>query len=292
MLERLFDAALELLRSYNAQNEGAIKENEFLKKVKLMGGTSPEALKSFSFEDVAQALPEIEGIKPVILAKQIAKAWRDLSGSESPERRPISSRKADKLTTEELVAAYDPTDATNPVGERLKKISKGQPCIVFLTTTSNDVDVARTLALVTEIKDGYEGRQIFEGKQVYRVGEVPNRYADENPFYPNRPLRPDGTCDQLNRSWQGIDKSLRQFLRIAIDKHSLVISGNGGRERAHDVLDIALRPDALVTFRSRYPEISLEFDRLEKTGQLPNLKIPLGQPVSQELPSPFRLGGR
>lgn len=297
--KELFEVAQALIASHNEafsgpDDPGFVDEGKFLSKIKLMGGTTPERLKSLAYEDILKALPSFEGIQPVALAKDIAKVWRDSvkSGELSPQR-PVSSKKADKMTLEELVAAFDPEEPTNAVGERLQKMSRGKPFLVY--STGRQVDVERSIVLLKELKGGYEARTHFEGKKVYAVGNIPDNYANENPLYPGRPLRPDDSCDQLNRSWAGVPKIVRQFVRFALDyEDGIEPSGPGGRDRAWDVIDTALLPDAIQRFRSKYPEIAIEFDEAERKGELPNLLIPLGQPVSpaKETAGPFVVGSR
>lgn len=295
--KELFEAAQALIAAHNEafsgpNDPGFVDEAKFLTKIKLVGATTPERLKALSWEDILKFLPSFEGIQPIFLAKDIAKVWR--GGSDTaPVVRPVSSKKADKMTLEELVAAFDPEEPTNAVGERLSKMSKGQPFLVY--STGRQVDVERSVVLLKELKGGYAARTHFEGKKVYAIGNIPDNYANENPLYPGRPLRPDDSCDQLNRSWAGVSKIVRQFVRFALDyEDGIEPSGPGGRDRAWDVIDTALLPDAIQRFRSKYPEIAIEFDEAERKGELPNLLIPLGQPVSpaKETAGPFAVGSR
>ena len=65
-------------------------------------------------------------------------------------------------------------------------------------------------------------------------GDKKKEMVDENPIYAGRPLRPDGTCDQLNRSWEGVPLAIRQIIHIAInDTRELMVSHTA----AHDLLD-------------------------------------------------------
>jgi hypothetical protein len=178
------------------------------------------------------------------------------------------------MTPRELVEAFDPEDYSNPVGQRLAAVSKGEKFIVY--SDARLVDVETTFKLLNEIKSGYPGRDDVDVngaiKKVYRLGELPENYADENPLYRDRPLRPDGTCDQTGRSWEGIDLSVRQFVRVAMDEGELKVT----HELAHDTLDIVMEKDALKKLRQRYRKAAIKFDELAKTGDLPTLKIPLG----------------
>lgn len=311
-VQELYDAALSLVRSHNeaigAGQPGFVDEAKFIQNLKLAGATTPEALKAMSYEDFLHCLPETEGIKPFALARAIAEKVRGTINSNKtvqPDRRPVSSIRAERMTPEELVQAFDPEEPTSPVADRLLKLCRKQAFVIY--KTGREVDVERTIFLLKEIKGGYQARTTYEGKRVYKVGELPDNYADENPFYPGRPLRPDGSCDQLNRSWQGIPKPVRQFIRFALNKkNGIDTSPPGFRDRAHGILDMILEDiskhaapgpvsshDGLERLRSRHPEVSVEFDEAERRGELPNLMIALGQPVAAGGPgNPFQMAAK
>jgi hypothetical protein len=288
------EAALVAINQHNdafgAGNPGFIIPEDFIQCIKISGGTSEERLADFSYEDLLNCMPSVNGVKPVVLAKQIAKIFRQKDKEvEVDEKRPISNKKADKMLPMELVQAFDPEDYDNPVGKRLKSLSKGQKFIVY--ESGRNVDVNTTFKILSEIKQGFPGREDVDVngqvKKVYALGELPDNYADENPIYYNRPLRPDGTCDQLSRSWEGVDLAIRQFIRVAIDEGELEIN----HEKAHDVLDSALQPNALQKLRQRYRKSALVFDELAKTGKLPTLKILLGNVSGgSERKNPFQEG--
>ena len=293
MLNDKFNSALFIIEEHNeaigseAEADGYVNPKGFIKCIKAAGGTSEDRLKRFSYEDILECLPETDGKKPKILAKDLANVFR---GKDEPkdsghQPRPVTSRKAERMTIQELCAHFDPEEPTNPVGKRLSDISRGEPFIVF--ETGRVVDVSTTTKLLMELKSGYpKGRETIEVggkiKKVYHIGYLPEHYADENPLYKGRPLRQDGTCDQLNRSWEGVSKTIRQFVRVALDMGVFNVTGKQGREMAHDILDMALAADALTKLRARYPDVSVKFDELEENQDLPHLQIPLGIPVGNE----------
>lgn len=301
--EDRIQAALSLVQRHNEAvggegKPGFINPDQFITCLKVSGGTSEERLAAFMFEDLLACMPghTIGGVevKPHILAKEIAKVFRaghqkpdKAEKAEDPGKRPVSSKKAEKMTPRELVEHFDPEDYSNPVGERLAAISKGEKFIVY--SEGRIVDVDTTFKLLTEIKGGYPGRDDVDVngvvKKVYKVGDLPENYADENPLYRDRPLRPDGTCDQTGRSWEGVDLAVRQLVRLAMDTGELNVT----HETAHNVLDMVMQPNPLAKLRSRYRKASIRFDELAKTGDLPTLKIPLGEGGSEST-NPFAGG--
>lgn len=243
-------------------SESYFSVDSFIQKIKLAGGTNEERLKSLSYEDILAAMPEINGMKPIALAKDIAKVFRGKEEVKSEnEPRPVSAKKAERMTLRELVEAYDPSDYSNPVGKRLSEISKNEKFIVFLT--GHTVDVETTVKLLQEVKQGYQGRDEIDGKEVHRIGEVPDNFVDENPLYKNRPLRPDGTCDQTGRSWNGVPMNVRQLVRIAIETGELAVSF----EQAHNILDTVVDEKGWDKLSHRYRKAVIEFKKREGFGE-------------------------
>ncbi len=296
------DAALAVISEHNEalggkDKPGFIDPDQFISCVKASGGTSADRLSQLSHEDILECLPAVPGpggaqVKPRILAKAIAGVFRAKENDpEDPtkkeEKRPVSAKKADRMTPRELVEAFDPEDFNNAVGTRLAVVSKGEPFIVYANARA--VDVETTLKLLMEVKQGYKGREDVDVggavKKVYKIGQLPENYADENPLYRGRPLRPDGTCDQLGRSWEGVDLNVRQLIRVAMDEGELHVT----HEQAHNILDMVMEPNALDKLRKRYRKSAIKFDELAKTGDLPTLKIELG---GSEGNGPFAEGKR
>lgn len=285
MLQDRFDAALALIGEHNEaigeNNPGFIDSDKFLSVIKAAGGTSAERLNRFSYEDILECMPVIGDIKPKMVAKDIANVFRGKKENVAEETvYNVSSKKAAKMTLRELIENFDPEDPNSSIGKRLRDISRGEKFIIF--SMGRLIDVENTKKLLEEVKKGFPGRNTFEldgmPQQVYRVGELPDNYADENPLFPGRPLRPDGTCDQLNRSWEGVAKEVRQLVRLALPE--INISGDGGIDRAHNILTMALESDAFKKLAQRYQKAALQFQQKEREGNLPLLLIRL-QPIQE-----------
>jgi len=267
---------------------GFIDIEAFFRNLKASGASTEDRLKSLSYEDILECLPSWENVKPKLLAKSIAQIFRGTQGNKeySASSSFVSAKKAERMTPRELVESFDPENSDNSVGKALLAMSKNQPFIVY--SDGRIVDFESTTKLLLEVKAGYPGRTDFtvsgQIKPVYAIGQLPDNYADENPLYPNRPLRPDGACDQTGRSWEGIPLEIRQLIRIAIDLKELVVT----IETAHQTLDIAVGLDAMTKLRNRYRQSSLMFDQIN--FDLPKLKISLqSSPVQKSggRPRPF-----
>lgn len=265
-----------------------------LDNIKMMGGTTDDALKQLRYEDIVECIvrPEEHGdrggggrpswpIKPIPLAKRLAAVFRGKDEVAEPHQayagapiqmvpQPVAP-KVGNLTLEQLVAAYDPVDADNKVGTRLRKESKGKAFLVF--RSGRTVDVVTSVKLLGELKEGFEprssillGNEVFE---VFPVGYIPNNFADENPIYVGRALRPDGTCDQLNRSWAGVPLEIRQFVRLLLVEFQPL-----SVDRAHELLDRALG-STLADLSARYSRTAIAFKKAQEQGTLPRLKVEL-----------------
>lgn len=274
-----FDAALALIKEHNdviggPEKPGYVDPDKFISCIKAAGGTTEDRLKNFNYEEITPCMPKTDGITPLALVKDIAKIFRGKDAVVKEENRPISGKKADRMTRRELVECYDPTESDNAVGKRLREISKGEKFIVF--STGRTVDVDTTVKLLDEIKNNFPGRtDITVGEEIkptYAVGEVPDNYVEENPLYRNRPLRPDGTCDQTGRSWAGIPLRTRQLIRVAMDIRLVDVN----LELAHQIMDIALADDGFNKLRLRYRQAAVKFDEYDKEGTLPKLRLILG----------------
>jgi len=301
------DAALALIGQHNAANgllndkfPGYVDEEKFVRILKAAGAVTEEDLRNYiSREKVCKFLvqctyvviPE-ESVEPIVLAAKVTEALKGNKEAETvqtPEKNEgnyVSSKKAHRMSHRELVENFDPEEPDSPVATRLKSLSKGEPFVVY--SDGRIIDVETTLKILTEIKAGHKGRTVIDvkgtPKKVYHLGEMPEAYAEENPLYPGRPLRPDGTCDQLNRSWAGVPLEVRQFLRVMLnEKHNI-----HRVEDAHYFLDIAIGSEPMKILRSRYAEISVKYDELKLMDKLPRLLISLQIPSqSSEGHRPF-----
>lgn len=277
--------AIALLTTHNQQLGDAPGKIDLDKFPKALAGygissdTCDEDLKTLSWEDINKIIAvcwiERPLIEPKILCQKLANIFREKPSEPQPEdkKQPVTWKKAEKMSTKQLVECFDAEEPTSAVAIRLQSISKGEPFVVF--SSGRIVDVDTTFKLLMEVKQGYQGLKSIDVngaiKPVYKVGEIPDCYAEENPLWVGRPLRPDCTCDQTGRSWAGVELPIRQFVRLALIKGFI----KNGIDSAHDVLDRILQPDALMKLRKRYPDVSLAFDELEKTSQLPRLQVPL-----------------
>jgi hypothetical protein len=276
------------IHNQNAEEKKKINFETFLNCLQVLGGTTEEALSLCTWED-------LEGCGlPRLIARQVSQSiFRKAEATQHSNVGVVyvTDKKAYCMTTKQLLEAYNPFDSKNAVGKRLNELSNGKRCIVF--TEDGKVNVEASEKLVDEIKQGYPELDITQVGgipfQIYRVGDMPDLYADENPIYPGRPLRSGGFCDQTGRSWEGISDTIRQLLHIAVTTKELDITM---LDMAHTAMDKAVSNDAEKIVRSRYPKASLKFDELKKIGKLPVLKVKMGTLKSSDsrVNNPFNLG--
>lgn len=267
----------------------AIPEGELTNHLKNQGAINEAAL-AFVTEDDLKAIPSI----PAILARQIVASFKEKTSTEEKPNH-VSAKQADRMRFEQLLGNYNP-DNQDAVSRKLGDLSKGQPFIVFLP--EGGVDVVTSTNLLKEIRAGFNARPngTIEVKgtyhKIYKIGENPDVEFEENPIYPGRPLRPDGTCDQLNRSWGGVEKKVRQFLWIGVhETREIPIT----IDKAHDLLDKILQGDSrdrLLNLQRRFQKTALRFQELSEDSRLPSLKIKGGKAAEPNLHNdPFQSNG-
>ncbi len=266
-----YDQKIDRLRAVIAEHNTHVDKQHEVDVIKVVGallnagGTSDAALRACSFED-------LEGIGlPKFLARQVARMFRE--GTEDGAE-VVTPKRASAMTSKQLLAVYDVRDADNAVGKRLAEIAKGKRCIVF--TDDGGVDVEASAKLIDEIRGGDGEREHYGNppRQTYRVGERPVELADENPTRRGHALRRDGTCDQTNRSWDGVSHDVRVFIYLAV--HDTGETKVGSLDDRHRLMDLAIADDALTVLRGRYAKTSVRFDELKRLGDLPKLKVPRG----------------
>jgi hypothetical protein len=272
MYQNKLDEARALLSNHfaavhNGDQAKAIPDTEsFFTKLKQAGGTDDDALKQCTWEDL-----ESFGA-PKLLAKRVAQIFRK-GIEEKKDPKVLKASRVAVMSVLELVQNYDPREPDNAVAERINKIAGGKRCIVF---TNGNVNVEASVALLNELRDNYDERETYPVNGVptktYKVGERIGQLADENPLYPGRALRPNGDCDQTNRSWNGVGEVVRKLIYLARTK-----TGEIKVESIMDsnsVIDLVVSADE-TKIRSRMPKASLLYDDLKEKGGLPSLKISL-----------------
>lgn len=249
--------------------EGKVDIDKFFSKLKASGGTTESSLSECTWEDLEDC-----GL-PKILARKIANLFRRKETSVSTTTEYLSPKKADRLPLGEMVAYLDPEDATNAVARRIKEVVGQNPFMVF--KNGRILDVENTKKLLLDIKAGYPPVSVIkvdgEIKKVYKLGELPDNFAEENPLYPGRPLR-NGECDQTGRSWTGVPLSVRQLVRLVL---LVVYKNKEDFDVVHNLIQLAVSPDAEKVIRDRYRQAAMEYDKLAELGNLPNLKVKLGK---------------
>lgn len=258
--------------------KGYVDFEEFSKKLKILGATTEEILKSLSHEEILDCLPSFDNVKPKLLAKEIAKVFR---GKETLTSVNLSSRRVDALSLEELISIYDPKNPNSNVGKKLAEESKNLPFLVF--NPDGTIWIEKSLLLLNELRQGYPPRELFLCNsnvfRIYKVGDNPENYVNENPIYHGRALRLDETCDQTNRSWEGVPLEVRQLVHIIT---SNTRRGTCSLEEANNFIDICVSIDAFQKLGQRYPTELLLFKESKSVGTLPTLKIKLNQNQSEK----------
>lgn len=277
-----------IVSEFNTANPKLKVVGDITETIKRLGGSTVEALRFFSAEDLTSEIPSL----PKVTARQIVAALQEERETKKPEEKPawVSPRMVDRMSYEQLLGHYNP-DEDDAVSRKLKDLSKGEGFIVFLP--AGGVDVETSTSLLKEIRKGFKARPngVIEVagsfRRIHKVGVNPTVTFEENPIYKGRALRPDGSCDQLNRSWAGVKLAIRQLIWIVINE-TKECPPPVDIEKAHTLLDFALT-NAEVPLKLRYPKAATLFEELALEGKLPTLKLKAGKASSpmNETNNPF-----
>ena len=265
--QQKLDEARALLDQHNS-NGVTVNAETFIKNLVQAGGTNEAALAQCTWEDLQDF-----GL-PKLLAKQVANIFR--TKEEKAEKPVLKRSKVEAMTVGELISHYDPRTPVSLVTTRLQELLDDKRFVVFNSDGTVNVPVSTKLA--TEVLDGFPERELYtlndDPTKTYRIGERPDQSFDENPLYPGRVLRPDGDCDQTNRSWSGVPLEVKQVLYLAVTKTGeLKIDSIN---TAHNVMDLVVGkadPDALKTVRRRFTKATAALKELQQQGKAPLLKI-------------------
>jgi hypothetical protein len=259
-------SALALIQTHNNAIEDKadhVDPDVFQKKLKALGGTTEEALQECTWEDLENC-----GL-PRILARKVATIFR-AAAKIDPEY--VSPKKASAMAALYLIQQYNPDEPDSVIAKELNTRVNGKKFVVF--NSGGSVNVEKTSELYNEIQKRWPERDFIEidglARRVFRVGEGKTDLADESPIYSGRALRPDGTDDQLGRSWDGVSQSIRQLIYVAVNH-----TGEIGRtnKEAHDTLDMALLADGEKKLRQRCQKATVLLQELIEQGNAPKLKI-------------------
>ena len=163
--DQKIQAARKVIDEHNANADKQIDFEEFTKKLRELGGSSEEALKASSWEDLQDC-----GI-PKIMARRLTYLFRQDSNEEGGKSTFISEKKVAGLSYRELVERYNPKEVKNPVGKRLNDLSDGKKFIVF--DDNNKIIVDSTVSLLEDIING--------------MPEIPTSFVNGKPL-PTNPL--------------------------------------------------------------------------------------------------------
>jgi len=265
--------------------------DQFLKKLATLCDLErPEDLTDEHLRDAR--FEEIEDCGTArITARRIARIFRGDEETTKAQKVVIDvssdpQKHAATLSPVQLVKHYDADNHTNPYGQRLKEVTENRRCIAFNKDGSLNVDMSKTL--IDEIVNlQYPERDsvVVDGipSPIFKVGQRPDRFADENPADPGKPLRPDGRSD-CGCDWGLIDLTIRQLVHLA------VTIGETNDEEL-DIYD-RIEGKTFAQIAQRYRKASVLFQEKEELGTLPQLKIRLGKDGHVRKNNPFEGGNR
>jgi len=214
------------------------------------------------------AIPHLRGksslnVNPTSTCDELTGAIKNMVASNRPKSN---------WTDGELLASLD--DTATEAAEILSKRTRGRHCIIF--KSDGTVDVESSLKLVRIAKRQSTSNQHPIGGQlveVYRAGVFPARLLDESPFSINGVSHlVDGFCSKSNTDWTGISYEARILVRIYTWKcETTQLSKREMKQIRNDAAEGA------ESFRSKYPEAAMWYNKLAAADELPRLKSTVAQ---------------
>lgn len=280
-----YNEKMQIIRSIiDEHNKSVTTTNQvdfdsFLSCLQSMGGTTDDAIKQCDWMDFSDC-----GLPRLIAKQAISKISEPKERVQSTFNHDpvsyISREKSLQMSVAELLSVYDPFDIDNEVGRRLRQKSKGLPFLVFLDDYSVDIPISS--AILEEVVKGYPSREIASRSdgvpcRVYRIGEQPEAFADENPIYPGHILRPGGICDQTEMSWSNISMKSRQIIRVALESGEIRIES---LQDAYDLMDFLVNypsDDLESVLLRRFKKSAITLIEMMQVGRAPILRLPLGE---------------
>lgn len=264
---------------------------------KFFGYDNPDSitvndLSILKFEDLEEL-----GI-PKGKAKVLAlKVFRNACDTAKPEPQVVQidmtnnpEQHAQMLTPVQCVERYDPDNATNPYGMRIKEAVENQHCLAFKCT--GEFDPEMTKVLVQEILDGYPEREEvtiddIPGLKVYRVGDRPGKFVDENPAKPGMPLRSGDAFYCADKLVQpGIPLDIKQLVYLAVLQPSKGGSGEATNLGEMDIYEKVVGR-SFNEVAKRWKKAAAIFHDRKATNTLPQLRLRLKGPKSDKPNDPF-----
>lgn len=227
--------------------------------------------------------------KPIPLAK-LRLAYKFLKGGKKAEDRPsLDARTLElknlgfKTRLEDadigtLIRLYDPSKATDPVTNALKKRFGEKKIIAFKDT--GEVAVAESVAYIADLEQSFPEQEAIEVDgsltRLWPIGIKPDMQLDEDPLFPGSPLRQNRSVIN-HRNWSKVEHKTRQLCRIVLDRSEVnprdpdaVLRLIERAEQGFDKLKVA------------YPAAELDFKEMAKKDELPKLKVNVNQARSND----------
>jgi len=196
--------------------------------------------------------------------------------------------KLEHIPTEQLLEDYDPKQTDSPITIVLKKRFGNKAVIVFKPETT-EVDIEATANYIADLEQGFPEEDTVKSQgelvRLNKVGKVPDQIIDEDPLFPNTPLKRGRSI--VNRaSWANISIECRQFARIAVETGEI---DPDDKRDVKDVMKLVNCEAELDMLKEEYPEASVLYREQKKLNSLPNLIMTMEQANASKAQNPFNI---
>ena len=196
--------------------------------------------------------------------------------------------KLEHIPTDQLLEDYDPKQSDSPITIVLKKRFGNKAVIVFKPETT-EVDIEATANYIADLEQGFPEEDTVKSQgelvRLNKVGKVPDQIIDEDPLFPNTPLKRGRSI--VNRAnWANISIECRQFARIAVETGEI---DPDDKRDVKDVMKLVNCEAELDMLKEEYPEASVLYREQKKLNSLPNLVMTMEQANAAKAQNPFNI---
>jgi len=192
------------------------------------------------------------------------------------------------IPTARLLTKYLPGLADDPITIELKARLGDRKVILFKPGTT-EVDIEATIAYYSDLERGYPERsEVPTSAGLARprsVGETPDQMTEEDPLYPDQPLRNGRSLTEPFIDWSKVSVDVRKLCRVIVDEGKVDVDSNT------EVIGLAKLADkGLDALKEVYPTAFLRYTELAEADELPTLKIRLRETKRKN--DPFNVNKR
>lgn len=179
-----------------------------------------------------------------------------------------------------LLSYYDPKNNSIPqVSDQLEKLQAQYGNFIAYKPGTSELAIEEIAGYIEDRKAGFPAQTFIQvggmPSQLYKVGEAPDVFLDEDPLFSGSPLRRGrSTHNQLD--WTKISHEIRTLVRILKERNCKLPNDTFSLQQFIE--------QAVDKIANQNPEAFLEWQNRKALGTLPSLKV---TPNNNKKQNPF-----